>query len=136
MNIVFFAAALIVLVIDIAFAVYAGGIAEKKGYSKGNWIAVCLFFGVIGYILVAALPDLELRTLMEKTNAEIKSKPWEANKNQESIEQAVQPKKVPVWKPSTKTAWNARNGDEWKCPKCGTMNQRNALFCKDCGEYK
>ena len=31
MNIVFFVAALIVLVIDIAFAVYAGGIAEEKG---------------------------------------------------------------------------------------------------------
>lgn len=78
MNIVFFAAALIVLVIDIAFAVYAGGIAEEKGYSKGNWIAVCLFFGVIGYILVAALPDLKMRTLLEKTNAMLKSKPWEA----------------------------------------------------------
>lgn len=78
MNIVFFVAALIVLVIDIAFAVYAGGIAEEKGYSKGNWIAVCLFFGVIGYILVAALPDLKMRTLLEKTNAMLKSKPWEA----------------------------------------------------------
>ena len=134
MNIVFFVAALIVLVIDIAFAVYAGGIAEEKGYSKGNWIAVCLFFGVIGYILVAALPDLKMRTLLEKTNAMFKSKPWEAQKAMESTEEAVQPKRIPVR--STKTAWNARNGDEWKCPKCGTMNQRNALFCKDCGEYK
>lgn len=134
MNIVFFVAALIVLVIDIAFAVYAGGIAEEKGYSKGNWIAVCLFFGVIGYILVAALPDLKMRTLLEKTNAMLKSKPWEAQKALESTEEAVQPKRIPVR--STKTAWNAKQGDEWKCPKCGTMNQRNALFCKDCGEYK
>lgn len=128
--------AVIVLVLMIVFAVYAGSLAEEKGYSKGNWIAICLFFGVIGYIMVAALPDLKLRALMEKTNAALKSKPWEANKTLESAEQAVQPKEVPAWKPSVKTAWNAKNGDEWKCPRCGTLNQRNALHCKDCGCYK
>lgn len=25
---------------------------------------------------------------------------------------------------------------EWKCPKCGTHNSANALYCKDCGEYR
>lgn len=24
----------------------------------------------------------------------------------------------------------------WVCKKCGTQNQSNALFCKDCGVYK
>lgn len=60
-----FVVALVAIAINVAFAMYAGGIAEQKGYSKGNWIAVCIIFGIIGYILIAALPDLELRATLE-----------------------------------------------------------------------
>ena len=31
---------------------------------------------------------------------------------------------------------NARLGDDWVCKKCGTKNDKSALFCRDCGEYK
>lgn len=34
-----FVIALVAIAINVAFAMYAGGIAEQKGYSKGNWIA-------------------------------------------------------------------------------------------------
>lgn len=61
-----FVIALVAIAINVAFAMYAGGIAEQKGYSKGNWIAVCIIFGIIGYILIAALPDLELRAIIGK----------------------------------------------------------------------
>lgn len=60
-----FLVAVVVIIIDVAFALYAGNIAEQKGYSRGNWIAICLIFGVIGYILIAALPDLELRATLK-----------------------------------------------------------------------
>ena len=60
-----FVIALVAIAINVAFAMYAGGIAEQKGYSKGNWIAVCIIFGIFGYILIAALPDLELRATLE-----------------------------------------------------------------------
>lgn len=69
MNVVVFLLLMVALVIDIAFAVYAGAIAEEKGYSKGNWIAVCFFFGIIGYILVAALPDMEARATLSSIHA-------------------------------------------------------------------
>ena len=26
--------------------------------------------------------------------------------------------------------------EQWKCPKCGSMNPTNALSCRDCGEYR
>lgn len=65
MGLVYFLIVLVAIAIDIAFAMYAGGIAEQKGYSKGNWIAVCIIFGIFGYILIAALPDLELRAALE-----------------------------------------------------------------------
>lgn len=60
-----FVIALVAIAINVAFAMYAGGIAEQKGYSKGNWIAVCIIFGIVGYTLIAALPDLELRATLE-----------------------------------------------------------------------
>lgn len=65
MNFWVFLVAVVVIIIDVAFALYAGNIAEQKGYSRGNWIAICLIFGVIGYILIAALPDLELRATLK-----------------------------------------------------------------------
>lgn len=65
MDFAYFLIALVAIAINVAFAMYAGGIAEQKGYSKGNWIAVCIIFGIIGYILIAALPDLELRATLE-----------------------------------------------------------------------
>ena len=60
-----FVIALVAIAINVAFAMYAGGIAEQKGYKKENWIAVCIIFGIFGYTLIAALPDLELRATLE-----------------------------------------------------------------------
>lgn len=65
MDFAYFLIALVAIAINVAFAMYAGGIAEQKGYSKGNWIAVCIIFGIVGYTLIAALPDLELRATLE-----------------------------------------------------------------------
>ena len=31
---------------------------------------------------------------------------------------------------------NATLGDRWVCKKCGTKNDKSAMYCKDCGEYK
>lgn len=61
----------VAILIDVVFALYAGDIAEQKGYSKGNWIAICLIFGVIGYILIAALPDLELRATLKNIEGKL-----------------------------------------------------------------
>ena len=65
MGFAYFVIAFVAIAINVAFAMYAGGIAEQKGYSKGNWIAVCIIFGIVGYTLIAALPDLELRATLE-----------------------------------------------------------------------
>ena len=67
--------AIIGLTISIAFCVKFKGIAEDKGYEGQKYFWLCFFFGLIGYIYVAALPDLELRSRirnmqepMEKAN--------------------------------------------------------------------
>ena len=28
------------------------------------------------------------------------------------------------------------NGSTWTCKKCTTHNNKNSLYCRDCGEYK
>ena len=25
---------------------------------------------------------------------------------------------------------------KWRCRKCGSMNDKSSIFCKDCGEYR
>lgn len=117
---------LIVLAINFAFAVYAGGVAEEKGYIKGNWIAACFFFGIVGYILLAALPDLEARAMLKRI--EMKLSTNGSNVTMLPISDSTSQKKTSA------VTWNTKG--EWKCPQCGTLNQRNALFCKGCGEYK
>lgn len=62
-------AAIIAIVIDWCLASLAAGIAADKGYGEGTWKWICFFFGIIGYILVAAMPDLKTREVLEKVNA-------------------------------------------------------------------
>lgn len=132
---------LIVLAINFAFAVYAGGVAEEKGYIKGNWIAACFFFGIVGYILLAALPDREARAMLKRI--EIKLSTNGGNATFTPLSDSTSQKKTSAVTPisdstsqkkTSAVTWNTKG--EWKCPRCGTLNQRDALFCKDCGEYK
>lgn len=52
---------IVVIVIQfiLAFAFY--GIAVDKGYNSGLYFVVCLLFGIAGWLLVAAKPDLNAR---------------------------------------------------------------------------
>ena len=118
---------LIVLAINFAFAVYAGGVAEEKGYIKGNWIAACFFFGIVGYILLAALPDRDARAMLKRI--EIKLSTNGGNATFTPLSDSTSQKKT-----SAADTWNTKG--EWKCPQCGTLNQGSALHCKDCGYYK
>lgn len=117
---------LIVLAINFAFAVYAGGVAEEKGYSNVKWGVVCFFFGIVGYSLLAALPDLEARAMLKRIEMKLSTNGSDATML--PISDSTSQKKTSA------VTWNTKG--EWKCPQCGTLNQRNALFCKGCGEYK
>lgn len=52
---------IIFLWIDAMFAGTASNIAGDKGYSQKRWFHACFWLPGITYILVAALPDMELR---------------------------------------------------------------------------
>ena len=140
MGFVYFLIALVAIAIDIAFALYAGEIAEDKGYSKGNWIAVCLFFGIIGYILIAALPDLVLRAQLERLSTLPVS---------EGADRAGRLSEASAEQPSVPNAWNAppmdkmtplaplsHSMDDWTCKYCGLENPKEARYCQHCGGYR
>ncbi len=126
-----FVIALVAIAINVAFAMYAGGIAEQKGYSKGNWIAVCIIFGIIGYILIAALPDLELRAALENIEKKLaKDKndnylPRSSSSNSSNSNCTI--KSLSEMTPLA---------DYWTCKHCGLENPKEARYCQHCGEYR
>ncbi len=45
-------------------------IVEKKGYTGLRVVGICFWLGIIGYLYVIALPDLEERRLLKKIAGE------------------------------------------------------------------
>lgn len=135
MDFAYFLIALVAIAIDIAFAMYAGGIAEQKGYSKGNWIAVCIIFGIFGYTLIAALPDLELRAALENIEKKL-AKDKNDNylpRSSNSSSSNCTVKSLSEMKP---LAPLSDSMDYWTCKYCGLENTKETRRCKRCGEYR
>ncbi len=141
MDFAYFLIALVAIAINVAFAMYAGGIAEQKGYSKGNWIAVCIIFGIIGYILIAALPDLELRAALENIEKKLakdkndnylpRSSSSSSNRNSSNSNSTM--KSLSEMKP---LAPLSDSMDYWTCKSCGLENPKEARYCQHCGGYR
>lgn len=143
MDFAYFLIALVAIAINVAFAMYAGGIAEQKGYSKGNWIAVCIIFGIIGYILIAALPDLELRAALENIEKKLakdkndnylpRSSSSDSNRNSNSSNSNSTIKSLSKM---TTLAPLSDSMDYWTCKYCGLDNPKEARYCQHCGGYR
>lgn len=141
MDFAYFLIALVAIAINVAFAMYAGGIAEQKGYSKGNWIAVCIIFGIVGYILIAALPDLELRAALENIEKKLakdkndnylpRSSSSSSNRNSSNSNSTM--KSLSEMKP---LAPLSDSMDYWTCKSCGLENPKEARYCQHCGGYR
>ena len=150
-----FVIALVAIAINVAFAMYAGGIAEQKGYSKGNWIAVCIIFGIVGYILIAALPDLELRATLENIEKKLaKDKndnylPRSSNSNSNSSSNSSSSSSSSSNRNRNSNSSNSNSNctikslsemtplaDYWTCKYCGLDNPKEARYCQHCGGYR
>lgn len=143
MDFAYFLIALVAIAINVAFAMYAGGIAEQKGYKKENWIAVCIIFGIIGYILIAALPDLELRAALENIEKKLakdkndnylpRSSSSSSSSNRNSSNSNSTMKSLSEMKP---LAPLSDSMDYWTCKSCGLENPKEARYCQHCGGYR
>lgn len=127
MDFAYFLIVLVAIAINVAFAMYAGGIAEQKEYSKGNWIAVCIIFGIIGYILIAALPDLELRATLENIEKKLAK-----DKNDDYLPRNSSNSNSTMKSLSEMTPL----ADYWTCKYCGLENPKEARYCQHCGGYR
>lgn len=151
-----FVIALVAIAINVAFAMYAGGIAEQKGYKKENWIAVCIIFGIFGYTLIAALPDLELRATLENIEKKLakdknddylprSSSSSSSNRNSSSNSSSSSSSNS-----NSNSNGNSSNSnctikslsemtplaDYWTCKYCGLDNPKEARYCQHCGGYR
>lgn len=148
-----FVIALVAIAINVAFAMYAGGIAEQKGYSKGNWIAVCIIFGIFGYILIAALPDLELRAALENIEKKLvkdkndnylpRSSSSSSNSNSNSNSSSSSNSSSNRNSNSSNSNCTIKSlsemtplADYWTCKYCGLENPKEARYCQHCGGYR
>ena len=67
--IVFYIILIIVLLcLNGLLASNASDIAYAKGYGKQKWFHMCFWLGPISYIIIAAMPDLQMRAKQDKTN--------------------------------------------------------------------
>ena len=62
----YFLVAVIALAISIVLCSTFARIAAAKGYSYQKYFGICFFLGMIGYIMVAALPDDQLLSQIEQ----------------------------------------------------------------------
>lgn len=153
MDFAYFLIVLVAIAINVAFAMYAGGIAEQKGYSKGNWIAVCIIFGIIGYTLIAALPDLELRATLENIEKKLakdknddylpRSSSSSSNRNSSSNSNSSSSSNSNRNSNSSNSNCTIKSlsemtplADYWTCKYCGLENPKEARYCQHCGGYR
>lgn len=137
MDFAYFLIVLVAIAINVAFAMYAGGIAEQKGYSKGNWIAVCIIFGIFGYILIAALPDLELRATLENIEKKLaKDKNDDYLPRNSSNSNSNSNSTMKLLSEMKPLAPLSDSMDYWTCKHCGLENPKEARYCQHCGGYR
>ena len=113
---------IIVLYINYAIANEFQIAAKDKGYPERKYFWYCFFFGIIGYLMVIALPD-HSRIPTIRTASTSKHTP---------------PSAAPASTPSaTPSAASAKSNDEfWVCPACKTKNLNSRTTCWSCNTPK
>ena len=126
-----------ILIVQIWFCTVFAEIAEKKGYSKVSYGCVCFFLGIIGYCLVAALPDLYIR----ETISTIEQKIEQLGKSLAipTPENAATPPIPPIKSTNATTSENpllpiSCNDGEIICPTCNTKQRADRKVCWSCGQ--
>lgn len=142
-----FLGAVVVLVIGIAVADKFGSIAEMKGFSKSSYFWAVFFLGIIGMLMVAALPDDTIPKTSTNSHTQqpnwfdTPSTPWTCScgrQNQSHERSCVCGLFRPITKtntqaPSYPSASNSKSG-VWTCT-CGRHHQSYETSCI-CGVTK
>jgi len=118
-------AAIIGLIANALISARFASIAEEKGYDGTGYFFLCFFLGVVGYCMVAALPDYTLHNMvnaLRKSNHDVEKAVHQVNTRNNNTASAIAHPKPSV--------------GQWICKNCGTNNSVNYGQCKKCGSYK
>ena len=118
--------AIFVLAVYVQYIIakFFADVAEEKGYHESRYFWTPFWLGIVGYLLVAALPDqharLDISILKETkmTPSNTSSTTLPANSNKVTL------------KPATKI--DVDIATPWLCGKCGTHNSANDDICSNC----
>ena len=109
--------------IALGFGVLIGG-------AVGSWVGSFFMYG-FGELI-------EETTLNRQINERILDAMEKTHKEQPETKEKRNVPTVYNWaerKTSNLSSTNS-NQNRWKCAKCGTMNEKDVIMCKDCGTYK
>ena len=140
---------LVMFFVNLYFCFTFADIAREKGYNEsGKYFCLCFFFGIIGFLLVAALPErrnIEVRHSVDApltpSSASRESSAVTTNTNAPAFEQS-RLSKPPAFgqsqlsKPPAFGKAQPPKPSEWFCVKCGASNSSNYAQCKKCGAYR
>ena len=69
---IFLLALIIALCLHGLLSSKASDIAKDKGYDKQQWFHICFWLGPLGFVLVAAMPDLVMQARQAEANEYLK----------------------------------------------------------------
>ena len=125
--------AAVALIINIALSAAFSGFAENKGYERGKYFWICFFFGTLGYVWVAGLPDVHLQYKIENLERELRNAGIIASTSH-SQSTAYKPAAPAYQAPVSSHQATVFQDGSWMC-KCGRKNPPYVTSCV-CGTNK
>ena len=74
---VYVAILVVFIIINYFMALRMQDVVEKKGYTDLRVVAMCFWLGIIGYLYVISLPDMEVRRLLKTIKTKYSSKEFD-----------------------------------------------------------
>lgn len=105
------------------------GFAVEKGYESTKYFLICFFFGILGYVWVAGLPDLRLQQRVFSLEHQVE-RLVEQLTAQQPADSPRDTANIPV------SITNQTGHDTWICAHCNTANSTNYGQCKKCGKFR
>ncbi len=139
MIVVYILILIAVLAICFYLASKAGEIADDKGYDGDKWKWICFWLGLVGYILVAAMPNLTMQATLKNIEAKLMKDGNDSHSSNNSSNSTMKSLSemtplAPLASDSPQEKKVERDG--WVCKICNTRNADHDDFCNGCGASK
>ena len=116
------------IAISIIVALEFGKIAEAKGHSKVKYFWFSFLFGLIGYLMVVALPDRGNQPDTIVVNAAPAAQPAKAAPAEKAVKQEAPEPKEKIDQAKVEII-----DGRIVCPNCGVKQNGSRNVCYECG---